>query len=86
MSDNTIRHNGLVLDAVGFGTTNGTKVQLWTNLGGANQKWDTKAYRIHYLNPAATGKVLEDPGFGGNGTQTDIWDNNGGANQIWSTS
>ncbi len=86
MSDHTIRHNGLVLDAVGRGTTNGTKVQLWTDNGGANQKWNTTGWRIHYLNPAAVNKVLEDPGFGGPGTQTDIWDNNGGANQVWGTS
>jgi hypothetical protein len=85
MSDGTIRHNGLCLDASGYGTTNGTKVQLWACTGNGNQKWDTKTFRIHYDNPAATGKVLDDTGYGGNGTRQQIWTNNGTANQLWET-
>ena len=85
MSDGTIRHNGLCLDARGNGTTNGTKVQLWACTGNGNQKWDTDSYRIHYDNPAATGKVLDDTGYGGNGTQQQIWTNNGTVNQLWET-
>jgi hypothetical protein len=84
-SDGTIRHNGLCLDAKGYGTTNGTRVQLWACTGGANQKWDTRGYRIHYDNPAATGKVLDDTGYGGNGTQQEIWANTGTINQDWET-
>jgi hypothetical protein len=83
MSDGTIRHNGLCLDANGI--TNGTKVQLWACTGNGNQKWDTRNYRIHYDNPAATGKVLDDTGYGGNGTQQEIWTNNGTINQSWET-
>jgi hypothetical protein len=86
MSDGTIRHNGLCLDAVGSGTANGIKVQLWACTGRGNQKWDTKSWRIHYDNPAAVNKVLDDTGHGGNGTQQQIWTNTGGANQIWATS
>jgi hypothetical protein len=86
MSDGTIRHNGLCLDAVGSGTANGTKVQLWACTGRSNQEWDTRGYRIHYDNPAATGKVLDDTGYGGNGTQQQIWANTGTINQIWATS
>jgi hypothetical protein len=85
MSDGTIRHNGLCLDAAGYGTANGTKVQLWACSGKGNQKWDTKGYRIHYDNPAATGKVLDDTGYGGNGTRQEIWANTGTVNQLWET-
>lgn len=85
MSDGTIRHNGLCLDASGYGTANGTKAQLWACTGNGNQKWDTKDYRIHYDNPAATGKVLDDTGYGGNGTQQQIWTNDGTVNQLWET-
>jgi hypothetical protein len=85
-SDGTIRHNGLCLDATGDGTANGTKVQLWTCTGDANQEWDTKGFRIHYDNPAAVNKVLDDTGHGGNGTQQQVWTNTGGTNQIWGTS
>jgi hypothetical protein len=85
MSDGTIRHNGLCLDATGYGITNGTKVQLWACTGNGNQKWDTKTFRIHYDNPAATGKVLDDTGYGGIGTQQQIWTNNGTINQNWET-
>jgi hypothetical protein len=84
-SNGTIEHNGLCLDARGFGTTSGTKVQLWTCTGANNQKWDTSSWHIHYDNPAASGQVLDDTGWGGSGTQQDIWVNNGGANQIWAT-
>jgi hypothetical protein len=85
MSDGTIRHNGLCLDAAGYGTANGTKVQLWSCTGNGNQQWDTKNFRIHYDNPAATGEVLDDTGYGGNGTRQQIWTNNGTINQLWET-
>ncbi|WP_277212378.1 RICIN domain-containing protein [Isoptericola croceus] len=41
-ADGTITgvHSGLCLDAAGWGTSNGTTVQLWTCGGGqANQQW-----------------------------------------------
>jgi hypothetical protein len=86
MSDGTIRHNGLCLDAAGAGTANRTKVQLWNCTGGANQKWDTRGWRVHYDNPHAVNKVLDDTAFGGGGTQQEIFSNNGGPNQVWATS
>jgi Ricin-type beta-trefoil lectin domain/Putative Ig domain len=85
-SNGTIEHNGLCLDARHSGTTSGTKVQLWTCTGANNQKWDTSGWRIHYDNPASSGLVLDDTGWGGSGTQQDIYTNNGGANQVWATS
>jgi hypothetical protein len=86
LSNGTIMHNGMCLDARGLGTTNGTKVQLWSCTGKGNQQWDTSGWRIHYDNPAASGEVLDDTGWGGEGTQQDIYANNGGANQFWKTS
>lgn len=85
MNNGTIEHNGLCLDARGEGTTNGTKVQLWACTGNGNQKWDTRSWRVHYDNPKASGKVLDDTAFGKSGTQQEIYTNNGGANQIWGT-
>lgn len=40
-SDGTIRSlpSGLCLDAVDRGTANGTRLQIWTCLGGSNQAW-----------------------------------------------
>ena len=44
-SDGTITgvQSGLCLDASGFGTANGTKIQLWQCLNGANQKWTLRS-------------------------------------------
>jgi hypothetical protein len=86
MSNGTIQHNGLCLDARNSGTGNGTKVQLWACTGKNNQLWDTKGWRVHYDNPAASSEVLDDTGWGHAGTQQDIWTNNGGGNQVWTTS
>jgi hypothetical protein len=86
MTNGTIEHNGLCLDASGGGTTSGTKVDLWTCTGNDNQLWDTSSWRIHYDNPSASDEVLDDTAWGRSGTQQDIWVNNGGANQIWKTS
>jgi Ricin-type beta-trefoil lectin domain/Putative Ig domain len=85
MSDGTIRHNNLCLDAKGRGTGNGTKIDLWTCNSGTNQQWDIRGWRIHYDNPAASGKVLDDTAYGGSGTQQELWTNNGGSNQVWAS-
>jgi ricin-type beta-trefoil lectin protein/putative Ig domain-containing protein len=85
MSNGTIMHNGLCLDARGSGITSGTKVQLWSCTGKGNQQWDTRNWHINYDNPASSGQVLDDTGWGGEGTQQDIYANNGGGNQIWAT-
>jgi hypothetical protein len=86
MSNGTIQHDGLCLDAWNYGTGNGTPVQLWACTGAGNQKWDTRGYRVHYDNPKASNKVLDDTAFGKSGTQLEIYNNNGGANQLWETS
>ncbi|HLK01096.1 MAG TPA: RICIN domain-containing protein [Streptosporangiaceae bacterium] len=86
MSDGTIRHNGLCLDARASGTANGVRIQLWSCTGAANQQWDTRGWRVHYDNPAASRKVLDDSASGGPGTQQEIYTNTGGANQVWATS
>ncbi len=84
-SDGTIRHNGLCLTAVGNGTGNGTPIVLATCSGSAGQKWDTKGYRVHYDNPAASSKVLDDTAWGKGGTPQELYSNNGGNNQVWAT-
>ena len=88
MSDSTIRHNGLCLDAPG--TANGTKVILAACTPatpmGPDQQWNTSNERVNYTNPAAVGKVLNDTGYGGNGTQQQLWSNTGTINEIWATS
>jgi hypothetical protein len=85
MSDGTIQHNGLCLDARGFGTADRTPIQLWKCTGGPNQQWDTRGFRVHYDNPNAFSKVLDDPAFGRNGTRQELFTNNGGVNQQWAT-
>lgn len=80
MSDGTIRHNGLCLDVVGASKANGAKIDLWTCNGGANQVWKIANSRI--TNPAS-GKVLNDAGYGGNGTQQVLWSNVGTTNEVW---
>ena len=88
MSDGTIRHNGLCLDAPGTG--NGTKVVLEACTPGApmgpDQQWNISNERVNYTNPSAVGKVLNDAGDGGNGTQQVLWSNTGTINEIWATS
>ena len=81
MSDGTIRHNGLCLDAVGAGKTNGTKIDLWVcGAGKSNQQWNTKNWRV--TNPVS-GLVVNDAGYGGNGTHQVLWTNTGTSNEIW---
>lgn len=71
------------LDAYGGGTANGTRVQLYTCHGGANQQWRASGGTL--VNPAS-GRCLDVPGFNSaNGTQVVLWDCNGGANQRWTS-
>ena len=82
------RSPGHCLDVRNSGTTNGTKIQLWTCNGGVDQEW--KPLPAGQLEAVyATGKsgrimVLDDPSFGGNGTKLHIWQLNGLAQQFWS--
>jgi len=76
----------MCLDAAGYGTTNGTKVQLWACTGKPDQQWNPRNSRVNYANPAAVNMVLTDPGNGGNGTQQVLWTDKGTENQVWATS
>ena len=77
----------MVLDATNRGTTNGTKMQQWSNLSGSNQEYiirraanDTDILIIN----SNSGLAVEVPGFSTtNGTQLDTWSENGGTNQQW---
>jgi hypothetical protein len=62
-------------------SADGTKIQMWTCNGGANQQWLPVNGML--VNPVS-GRCLDDPAFNtANGTQLDIWDCNGGSNQQW---
>jgi hypothetical protein len=81
----TIRIHGKCLNIVNNGTANGSKIQLWSCNGGANEEWAIAGQYGALYNPVS-GKCLEDPGFSTkNGTQLDIWTCNpeNGNNQNW---
>lgn len=84
----TALNNSSVLDVAGGGTTAGTKVDLWSNTGGTNQKWVVTYVGNGYytLSPVNAPSMLLDVTGGSNvnGTQIEIWTNNGGSNnQKW---
>src|ERR1700753_1235855 len=62
---------GKCLDVDAAGTANGTKVDLYTCNGTGAQVWQAQA-NGELLNPAS-GKCLDDTGYGGSGTQVQIW-------------
>ena len=77
--------SGRCIDAIGFGTANGTGLQLWDCYPGptSNQVWgydgNTKAYIGEH-----SGKCLDVAGAGTeNGTPVWLWDCHGGPNQQW---
>lgn len=79
----TVRIHGKCLNIVNNGTANGSKIQLWSCNGGANEEWAIAGEYGELYNPVS-GKCLEDPGFSTkNGTQLDIWACNAGNNQNW---
>ena len=65
---------GLVLDAVGGGTKNGTRIILWKKNGGANQKW--RILPNGQIQSVSCQKVTTVDGhFGGNGGNALVlWD------------
>jgi hypothetical protein len=79
-------NSGKVLDINANGTTDGTNVQIWTDNGGENQKWQAFAngdgtYKL--INPIS-GKALDVSGSGTtDGTNVQIWTDNGSAAQKW---
>jgi hypothetical protein len=80
-SGNTLQVLGLCLDVDAAGTANGTLVDLYTCNGSGAQVWEPQS-NGELLNPAS-GKCLDDTGYGGSGTQAQIWSCADTANQQW---
>jgi hypothetical protein len=79
---------GSRLDANASGTTNGTKVQIWTSNGGSNQKWTftNMGSGWYKIQPSySTTLSLEVNGAGeANGSTVDVWADVGQTNERWS--
>ncbi|SHN33668.1 M57 family metalloprotease [Chitinophaga sp. CF418] len=80
--------SGKVVDVdANFINDNGTKVQQWSWLNGANQKWSFSYLGGGYyrITSAASGKVLDADAniIAANGTRIQQWDWLGGDNQQW---
>jgi len=80
-SGNTLQVLGKCLDVDAAGTANGTVVDLYDCNGTAAQVWEPQS-NGELLNPAS-GKCLDDTGYGGAGTQAQIWTCADTANQTW---
>jgi chitinase len=80
-SGNTLQVLGKCLDVDAAGTANGTTVDLYDCNGTGAQTWEPQPDGA-LLNPAS-GKCLDDTGYGGSGTQVQIWSCTGTANQAW---
>mgnify|MGYP001246049643 CR=1 FL=1 len=83
------RYSGLVLDDTGFSTSNGTKIQQWSEVSGqTNQQWSTvpTGDGYYYIQNRYSGLVLDDTGWStSNGTQIQQWSEvSGQVNQEWS--
>ena len=74
------------LDLSGYGSTNGTNVQIWDCTGAWNQVWQRKfdsSGRSIMVNPQS-GRCLDVAGGGtANGTNVQLWDCNNNAAQVW---
>jgi len=78
------RNSGLVLDASGWGTANGTQINQWSYTGGANQLWTvTNLGNNQYsIIGVQSGKSIDINGWSStNGTKVQLWDYSGGNNQ-----
>ena len=80
-SGNTLQVLGKCLDVNAAGTANGTLVDLYDCNGTGAQVWEPQS-NGELLNPAS-GKCLDDTGYGGSGTQVQIWTCADTANQQW---
>jgi ricin-type beta-trefoil lectin protein/glycosyl hydrolase family 18 (putative chitinase) len=80
-SNGTLQVLGKCLDVNAAGTANGTTVDLYDCNGTGAQVWQPQS-NGSLLNPAS-GKCLDDTGYGGSGTQAQIWSCAGSANQAW---
>jgi chitinase len=80
-SGNALQVLGKCLDVDAAGTANGTVVDLYDCNGTGAQVWQPQS-NGELLNPAS-GKCLDDTGYGGSGTQLQIWSCGDTANQQW---
>jgi chitinase len=81
-SNNTLQVLGKCLDVDAAGTANGTTVDLYDCNGTGAQTWEPQS-NGELVNPAS-GKCLDDTGYGGSGTQVQIWSCGDTSNQQWS--
>lgn len=73
-------HSGRVLDIVGYGTTNGSRVQLYDAHGDFNQTWKFTSTAIVGIS----NKVLDATGMSSdNGTKIQLYDSVRTDNQLW---
>ncbi len=88
------RDTNFCLDVSGYGTANGTKIQLWTCNVGVDQKWAPQTNgtleAVNATSVEGHAMVLDDPSGKGNGTKLQIWEEGGlqGSNgnlnnQLW---
>lgn len=88
------RDTNFCLDVSGYGTVNGTKIQLWTCNVGVDQKWAPQTNgtleAVNATSVEGHAMVLDDPSGKGNGTKLQIWEEGGlqGSNgnlnnQLW---
>jgi len=74
---------GKCVDVFNNQTANGTKVELWSCHGGANQQWTVGTDGTL----RSLGKCMDITGGAtANGTLVALWDCNGGSNQVWQPS
>ena len=73
------------LDATNYGTTNGTKLQLYSCRGTTNQEWTFSVK--HALVGVGSGLCVDVTKYGtANGTQLQLWQCSDTSNQQWSWS
>ncbi|GGQ89318.1 extracellular catalytic domain type 1 short-chain-length polyhydroxyalkanoate depolymerase [Kitasatospora griseola] len=78
----TVGGSMLCLDANAKGTTNGTKVIVWSCNGQPNQQWQVNANGT--ITGAQSGLCLDVAGLGtADGTPVQLWSCSGGSNQQW---
>jgi chitinase len=80
-SGGTLQVLGKCLDVNAASTANGSTVDLYQCNGTGAQAWQPQS-NGELLNPAS-GKCLDDTGYGGSGTQAQLWSCAGTANQQW---
>ena len=81
--DGSLHALGKCLDVFGGGTTEGTRVELYTCNGAGHQRRWSSGGGEALVNPQS-GLCLDDPASSTtDGTQLDLWDCTGNPNQSW---